>query len=145
MVDIYEREQCGVIGVQQVPQENVGSYGVIAGEQVNDGLWRLSGIVEKPQPADAPSNIAVVGRYILDSSIFDIIENTTPGSGNEIQLTDAIATQLQRQTVYGYEFSGQRYDCGSKLGYLQATVDYGLKHAEIGEEFTQYLKSKKSA
>ena len=145
MVDIYEREQCSVIGVQQVPQENVGSYGVIAGEQVNDGLWRMSGIVEKPQPADAPSNIAVVGRYILDSSIFDIIENTTPGSGNEIQLTDAIATQLQRQTVYGYEFSGQRYDCGSKLGYLQATVDYGLKHSEIGEEFTQYLKSKKSA
>jgi UTP--glucose-1-phosphate uridylyltransferase len=143
MVEIYEREQCGVIGVQQVPKENVGSYGVIAGEQVNDGLWRMSGIVEKPQPADAPSNIAVVGRYILDSSIFDIIENTTPGSGNEIQLTDAIATQLQRQTVYGYEFSGQRYDCGSKLGYLQATVDYGLKHAEIGEEFTQHLKSKK--
>ena len=143
MVEIYEREQCGVIGVQQVPKENVGSYGVIAGEQVNDGLWRMLGIVEKPQPADAPSNIAVVGRYILDSSIFDIIENTTPGSGNEIQLTDAIATQLQRQTVYGYEFSGQRYDCGSKLGYLQATVDYGLKHAEIGEEFTQHLKSKK--
>lgn len=142
MVDIYEREQCGVIGVQQVPQENVGSYGIIVGDEVNEGLWRMSGIVEKPKPEQAPSNIAVVGRYILDSSIFDIIENTAAGSGNEIQLTDAIATQLQKQTVFGYEFSGKRYDCGSKLGYLQATVDYGLKHAEIGEEFSQYLQTK---
>lgn len=142
MVEIYEREQCSVIGVQQVPQENVGSYGVISGDKVNEGLWRMSGIVEKPKPEEAPSNIAVVGRYILDSSIFDIIEHTELGSGNEIQLTDAIATQLQRQTVYGYEFSGQRYDCGSKLGYLQATVDYGLKHAEIGDTFGQYLKDK---
>jgi len=142
MVDIYEREQYGVIGVQQVPQENVGSYGVIAGDKVSEGLWRMSGIVEKPQPEQAPSNIAVVGRYILDGSIFDIIENTPAGSGNEIQLTDAIATQLQKQTVYGYEFSGKRYDCGSKLGYLQATVDYGLKHAEIGTDFRNYINSK---
>lgn len=142
MVEIYEREQCSVIGVQQVAQENVGSYGVIAGDQVNPGLWRASGIVEKPKPEDAPSNIAVVGRYILDSSVFDVIQHTEAGAGNEIQLTDAIAKLLQTQTVYGYEFSGQRYDCGSKLGYLQATVDYGMKHAEVGVSFSDYIKAK---
>lgn len=141
MVEIYERENSGVIGVQKVPQEAVGSYGVIAGDQVNDNLWRISGIVEKPKPEEAPSNIAVVGRYILDGSIFEILENTSTGAGGELQLTDAIANQIEQRSVYAYEFEGRRYDCGSKLGYLQATVEYGLKHSEIGEEFSEYLKT----
>ena len=140
MVDIYEKENCGVIGVQKVPNANVGSYGVISGDEVSERLWRISGIVEKPAPDKAPSNIAVVGRYILDASIFKIIEDTQTGASGEIQLTDAIATQLKSKSIYAYEFSGRRYDCGSKLGYLQAMVEYGVKHPEIGEEFSDYLK-----
>lgn len=139
MVEIYEREQCGVVGVQKVEQKNVGSYGVIDGDLVEDCLWRMSGIVEKPAPEDAPSNIAVVGRYILNATIFSMLENTQAGSGNEIQLTDAIAEQLKSQSIYAYEFSGRRYDCGSKLGYLQATVEYGVKHPEVGERFAKFL------
>ena len=140
MIDIYDRENSGVIGVQKVPQENVGSYGVISGDQVNDNLWRISEIVEKPKPEEAPSNIAVVGRYILDASIFKILEETSTGAGGELQLTDAIANQIRSRSVYAYEFEGRRYDCGSKLGYLQATVEFGLKHPEIGDEFAEYLK-----
>lgn len=140
MVDIYERENTSVIGVQKVAKENVGSYGVIAGDEVGERLWRISDIVEKPNPEEAPSNIAVVGRYILDASIFKILENISTGSGDEIQLTDAIAKQIESKSVYAYEFEGRRYDCGSKLGYLQATVEYGIKHPEIGAEFADYLK-----
>ena len=143
MVDVYEREQSGVIGVQQVAPEDVGSYGVISGKLVEDRLWKVSGLVEKPKPEDAPSNVAVVGRYILEPSIFGFLEETPAGAGNEIQLTDAIARQLAKQSVYAYEFSGRRFDCGSKLGYLQATVEYGLKHSEVGPEFSEYLKSRK--
>ncbi len=139
MVEIYEREQCGVIGVQQVEQKDVSSYGVVAGDPVGDRLWRMSGIVEKPAPEDAPSNMAVVGRYILNASIFNMLEQTRAGSGNEIQLTDAIANQLETQSIYAYEFFGRRYDCGSKLGYLQATVEYGVKHPEVGERFAKFL------
>ena len=140
MVEIYQRENGGVIGVQKVAQENVGSYGVISGDQLSDHLWRIDGIVEKPRPQEAPSDIAVVGRYILDASIFKILEDTHTGAGGELQLTDAIANQIKQQPVYAYEFAGRRYDCGSKLGYLQATVEYGLKHSEIGAEFCRYLQ-----
>ena len=140
MVEVYEKEQSGVIGVQKVPLEDVKNYGVVAGQNTKDRLWKLSGLVEKPKPEDAPSNVAVVGRYILESSIFEILEETQPGSGGEIQLTDAIAKQLQQESVYAYEFEGRRYDCGSKLGYLQATLEYGLKHPEVGAAFKAYLK-----
>ena len=140
MVEVYEKEQSGVIGVQKVPLEDVKNYGVVAGQNTKDRLWKLSGLVEKPKPEDAPSNVAVVGRYILESSIFEMLEETQPGSGGEIQLTDAIAKQLQQESVYAYEFEGRRYDCGSKLGYLQATLEYGLKHPEVGAAFKAYLK-----
>lgn len=139
MVEVYEKEQSGIIGVQKVPLEDVKNYGVVAGQNVDDRLWKLSGLVEKPKPEEAPSNIAVVGRYILDGSIFKMLKETQPGSGGEIQLTDAIAKQLQQESVYAYEFEGRRYDCGSKLGYLQATLDYGLKHPEVGAAFKAYL------
>lgn len=143
MVDVYEREHSGVIGVQKVAQEEVGSYGVISGDSVNEHLWRVSGLVEKPKPEEAPSNIAVVGRYILQPSIFKAIEDTAEGAGGEIQLTDAIAKQLERESVYAYEFEGRRFDCGSKLGYLEATVEYALMHPEVGEDFAEYLKNRK--
>ena len=139
MVEVYEKEQSGVIGVQKVPLEDVMNYGVVAGQNTKDRLWKLSGLVEKPRPEDAPANVAVVGRYILDGSIFEMLEETQPGSGGEIQLTDAIAKQLQQESVYAYEFEGRRYDCGSKLGYLQATLEYGLKHPEVGAAFKNYL------
>ena len=145
MVEIYERENSGVIGVQKVPHENVGNYGIISGDEIDDKLWRISGIVEKPQPEEALSNIAVVGRYILDASIFKILEETDTGAARELQLTDAIATQIKSRSVYAYEFEGRRYDCGSKLGYLQATVEYGMKHAEIGADFSEYLRSLKDS
>ena len=139
MVEVYEKEQSSIIGVQKVPLEDVKNYGVVAGENIQDQLWKLSGLVEKPQPADAPSNVAVVGRYILEGTIFQMLKETMPGAGGEIQLTDAIAKQLKQESVYAYEFAGRRYDCGSKLGYLKATLEYGLKHPEIGTAFREYV------
>ena len=139
MVDVYENENCGIIGVQEVKQEEVKNYGVVSGEKVNDGLWRIESIVEKPDPKDAPSNIAVVGRYILEPSIFDILEETGEGAGGEIQLTDALAVQAKQEYLMAYKFKGKRYDCGSKLGYLEATVEYALRHPNVGKQFKNYL------
>lgn len=141
MVDIYEQEKCGVVGVQVVNQEDVKSYGVIAGEKIQDNLWKVDTFVEKPEPKDAPSNVAVVGRYILEPSIFEILENTAKGAGGEIQLTDALAEQAQTEKLLAYQFTGKRYDCGNKLGYLEATVEYALRHPRVGKEFKKYLDS----
>lgn len=128
-----------VVAVEEVPHENTSSYGIVAVEEADDGK-RMTKIVEKPKPEDAPSNLAVVGRYLLAPEIFDKLETTGRGAGGEIQLTDAIADLLEDASVYAYSFSGERYDCGSKLGYLQATVAYGLAHGEIGEAFEAHLK-----
>ena len=106
------------------------------------GIYRLNGIVEKPQPKDAPSNLAVVGRYVLSSDIFKHIRNLKPGAGGEIQLTDAIATLLKEEPVFAYEYDGVRYDCGSKLGYLKASVEFALRHPEVSADFAAYLKSR---
>jgi UTP--glucose-1-phosphate uridylyltransferase len=140
MVDVFNEQQCGIIGVQQVELDEVSNYGVIAGERMEERLWNISNMVEKPKPEEAPSNVAVVGRYILEASIFDILEKTPRGSGNEIQLTDGIVAQLHNKKLRAYEFRGKRFDCGSKLGYLQATVEYGMKHPQVGKDFTQYIK-----
>jgi UTP--glucose-1-phosphate uridylyltransferase len=129
-----------VLGVEEVPRDQTRQYGIIDAEPVEDGLRRLRGIVEKPQPANAPSNLAVVGRYILTPRIFDLLEETRAGAGGEIQLTDAIARLLLEEPVFGFEFEGLRFDCGSKLGYLEATVHYGLKHPELGADFRAYLQ-----
>ncbi len=139
MVDVYEKENCGVVGVQEVDKQDVKSYGVIAGEKCKEDLWNVDTFVEKPEPKDAPSNIAVVGRYILEPSIFELLENTGKGAGSEIQLTDALATQAKTEKLLAYKFKGKRYDCGSKLGYLQSTVEYALRHKTIGKEFKEYL------
>lgn len=143
MVDVYEKENCGVVGVQEVSKEEVKSYGVISGEKVSDDLWSVDTFVEKPEPEDAPSNIAVVGRYILESSIFDFLENTSKGAGGEIQLTDALAEQAQKEKLLAFKFKGKRYDCGNKLGYLEATVEYALRHPSVGKGFKKYLDARK--
>jgi len=139
MIDLYEKEQRSIIAVQPIPIEDSQSYGVIKGEQAGDRLHRMTGIVEKPHPDVAPSNLAVVGRYILSATILDLLKRVIPGAGGEIQLTDAIAALLKLEGAFGYEFMGTRYDCGSKLGYLQANVMYALKHREVGKEFCEFL------
>jgi UTP--glucose-1-phosphate uridylyltransferase len=128
-----------VIAVEPVPKEETKSYGIVAVERRPEGA-RITRIVEKPKPSEAPSNLAVVGRYLLTPEIFDKLEQTGRGAGGEIQLTDAIADLLNDEPVYAYEFSGQRYDCGNKLGYLKATVAFGLQHPETGEPFRRYLR-----
>jgi UTP--glucose-1-phosphate uridylyltransferase len=139
MVQVYEQRHRSVIAVQDVPREDTASYGIIQGEPDGERVLRLTGIVEKPKPEKAPSTLAVVGRYILSPAILDHLEQLQPGAGGEIQLTDAIASLLRQESVLGYPFDGVRYDCGSKLGYLQANVMYGLKHAEVGAEFAHFL------
>ena len=134
----HERHGGSVIAVETVPPEDTLSYGIVAIDQTDDN--RVTRIVEKPSPQEAPSNLAVVGRYLLDPMIFDKLETTGRGSGGEIQLTDAIADLLADKPVHAYAFSGERYDCGSKIGYLKASVAYGLKHPEIGAVFRAHLK-----
>jgi len=134
----YQRHGGSVIAVEAVPANETSRYGIVAVDAENDN--RITKIVEKPAPADAPSNLAVVGRYLLDAAIFDKLQNTGRGAGGEIQLTDAIADLLADMPVHAYSFSGDRYDCGSKIGYLKATVAYGLQHPETGESFRAHLK-----
>ena len=140
MVDVYHDQHCGLVGVQEVKQEEVKSYGVVAGNKISEKIWDVENFVEKPDPKDAPSNIAVVGRYILEPSIFEILDKTGTGAGGEIQLTDGLAKQAQSEKMLAYKFDGKRYDCGSKLGYLEATVELALKHGGVGNSFTRYLK-----
>lgn len=134
----YEEHGGSVVAVETVPHENTSSYGIVAIDENERN--RITHIVEKPQPEDAPSDSAVVGRYLLAPEIFDKLETTGRGAGGEIQLTDGIADLLEEQPVYAYSFIGTRYDCGSKLGYLQATVAYGLEHPDTGERFREHLK-----
>ena len=142
MVEAFEYNRCSLLGVEQVPPEETDKYGVVSSEHITDGLSRVSSIVEKPKPSEAPSNLAVVGRYILTPRIFHHLEHIPRGAGGEIQLTDAIAELLKEEQVMAYEFKGTRYDCGSKLGYLLATVDYGLRHEEVAKDFSAYLTSR---
>ncbi len=141
MVDVYNYQHCSVLGVQEVPMEEVHQYGVVDAQSSSDRVYEVKGMVEKPAQADAPSNLAVVGRYILTPKLFDLLETQERGAGNEIQLTDAIARLLGSQRVLAYNFVGKRFDCGSKLGYLQAQVEYALAHEEVNEEFRDYLMS----
>jgi len=142
MVDQYNYYQCSVLGVQQVPQEDTAAYGIVDATTMAERVSRVNAIVEKPRPEVAPSTLGVVGRYILTPRIFHHILHLKPGAGGELQLTDAIAALLKEQQVLAYAYDGIRYDCGSKLGYLQATVEYALKHPEVREEFKNYLKAR---
>ena len=139
MVDVYEQRGGSVLAVEPVPHEETNRYGIVEANPVGDRISRIESIVEKPKPEDAPTDLAVVGRYILTPAIFDMLDTIGRGAGGEIQLTDGIARLLDREYVYAYEFEGKRYDCGSKLGYLQATVEYALKHPELKDDFANYL------
>ena len=141
MVDIYKRYNNAVLGVQEVPRSDTGSYGIVATRPLSERLEAIDAIIEKPKPEVAPSTLAVVGRYLLTPRIFHHLENARPGAGGEIQLTDAIASLLVEQQVLAYRFEGTRYDCGSKLGYLQATLEIGQSHPEVGNDFRKYLES----
>ncbi|MDP3282757.1 MAG: UTP--glucose-1-phosphate uridylyltransferase GalU [Nitrosomonas sp.] len=139
MVDIYSQHHCSILGIEQVARETVNRYGIIDSSPISDSLSKVNAIVEKPAIDKETSNLSVVGRYILTPRIFKLLEKTERGAGNEIQLTDAIAKLLNEETVLGYEFDGKRFDCGSKSGYLQATVEFALQHPELKQEFGSYL------
>ncbi len=140
MADVFDYYRCSVIGVLDVPLADTRSYGIVKSASVAERLERIEAIVEKPKPEEAPSTLGVVGRYILTPRIFHHLESVTPGSGGEIQLTDGIASLLREEQVLAHRYLGTRYDCGSKLGYLQATVGFGRRHPEVGADFTNYLK-----
>ncbi len=139
MVRVYAEHGCSVLGVEEVAASETDKYGIISGERVGERLSKVTSIVEKPAPDRAPSTLGVVGRYILTPRIFDFLETIGAGAGGEIQLTDAIAALIGVEQVLGYEFDGIRYDCGSKLGYLQATVEYALRHPDLQDSFRAYL------
>lgn len=141
MVEQYNKYRCSILGVETVLPEETDQYGIVKTEDNSQVISNLEAIIEKPKPADAPSNLGVVGRYILTPTIFDLLETTGRGAGGEIQLTDAIAQLLVVEHVKAFKFRGKRYDCGSKLGYLEATVEYALKHPMLKDDFLKYLRS----
>jgi UTP--glucose-1-phosphate uridylyltransferase len=140
MAELYEATQSSIIGVAEVPREDTSSYGIVVTERNNEGHLKLTGIVEKPKPEEAPSTLAVVGRYILSPRIFRHLDKVVPGKGGEIQLTDAIFALLEEERMLALPFEGVRYDCGNKLGYLQATLAYATRHPDVGREFSAYLQ-----
>jgi UTP--glucose-1-phosphate uridylyltransferase len=140
MAQVYEAKRASILGVQAVPRHDSDKYGIVAVEADRSPTSRVRSIVEKPKPSAAPSNLAVVGRYVLAPAIFEHLERIGRGAGGEIQLTDGIAALMREEAVYAYRFEGKRYDCGSKLGYLQATVEYALGHPALGREFRRYLR-----
>jgi len=141
MVEVYSARGGSVLGVQTVPKQDTDKYGIVTLENgIVERVGKIAHIVEKPKPDKAESNLAVVGRYLLTASIFDDLAKLGKGAGGEIQLTDGIAQLMRREPVYAFQFEGKRYDCGNKLGYLQATVEYGLKHPSLGTGFAAYLK-----
>ncbi|MDZ7748933.1 MAG: UTP--glucose-1-phosphate uridylyltransferase GalU [Halofilum sp. (in: g-proteobacteria)] len=141
MVDIHREHECSVLGVERVPPDQTDKYGIVDSVGIGERLSRLRGIVEKPPAGEAPSNLSVVGRYVLTPAIFDLLAQTGRGAGGEIQLTDAIAKLLEHEQVLAWEFEGKRFDCGNKLGYLEATVEYALRHPELKDDFADYLRA----
>lgn len=141
MTELFYETHCSILGVQEVPQAETERYGIVKVQPDDDGLNRVMKIIEKPKPEQAPSNLAVAGRYILTPRIFEKLQTIQPGAGGELQLTDAIAGLLKHEFVIAQTLKGQRYDCGSKMGYMQATVNMGLKHPEVGPDFRAYLES----
>ncbi|MDY6941892.1 MAG: UTP--glucose-1-phosphate uridylyltransferase GalU [Pseudomonadota bacterium] len=140
MVDMYNDFGASVLAVQEVPGDEIKKYGVVEPFGPVDRITEICGLVEKPDPANAPSQLGVVGRYVLNPRVFELIEATPKGAGGELQLTDAIANLLKFEKVFAYQFAGKRYDCGSKLGYLKANVEYALSHSDVGDDFREYLR-----
>jgi len=140
MMEVYERYPSTILAIQKVPKSQTHHYGIISGKRIEDGVYHVEDLVEKPQPDDAPSNLAIIGRYILTPEIFPALEYTKPGKGGEIQLTDGLKLLMKTQPIYAFEFKGVRHDAGDKLGFLKATVEFGLKNEEFGREFRHWLK-----
>ena len=137
----HQKEQSSVIAIEDIPKEKTVQYGIVDVGDSKDNLYKINSIVEKPQPIDAPSTLGVIGRYVFNPEIFDCLEKIKPGKGGEIQLTDAIQMLLSQQAIFAYLFEGRRYDCGDKLGFIKANIEFSKKHPEIGKEFTAFLKS----
>jgi UTP--glucose-1-phosphate uridylyltransferase len=137
----HQKEQSSVIAIEDIPKEKTVQYGIVDVGDSKNNLYKINSIVEKPQPKDAPSTLGVIGRYVFNSEIFDCLEKIKPGKGGEIQLTDAIQMLLGQQAIFAYLFEGKRYDCGDKLGFIKANIEFSKKHPEIGKEFTAFLKS----
>lgn len=142
LMDIFYKYESPVLALMPVPREEVSSFGVVDGVKVNGRIYAIKNLVEKPKMEEAPSNLIIVGKYVITPAVFDELEKVVPGKDGEIRLADALSGMLAKKAVYGYEFEGQRYDCGSKLGFLEATVDYALKHPEVKDAFREFLKGK---
>jgi UTP--glucose-1-phosphate uridylyltransferase len=142
MAQVFAREGASLLGVEEVARDQTQSYGIVTVERMVGDIARIHSIVEKPKPAEAPSTLAVIGRYVLTPRIFELLGKLTPGAGGEIQLTDAISQLLSHERVLAVRLPGRRFDCGSKLGYLQATVEYGVRHPEVGQDFARFLKTR---
>lgn len=140
LIDVYEAQGSSVLGVQEVAESEVNKYGIVDGQEISKGLYTVNDLVEKPAVEEAPSNVAILGRYIINPSIFEILENTAPGKGGEIQLTDALKVLAKQEDMVAYCFEGKRYDVGNKQGFLEATVETALRRPELKDEFTAYLK-----
>ena len=141
LIDCYEEYKTSVLGVQTVEPQDVNKYGIVGGLHIEDRVYKVKNLIEKPAVEEAPSNVAILGRYIITPKIFEILENTKPGKGNEIQLTDALLELIKHEAMYAYDFEGRRYDVGDKLGFLQATVEYALRKEELRDGFIEYLNS----
>ena len=141
LIDCYEEYNTSVLGVQIVAPENVNKYGIVGGIKIEDRVYKVKKLVEKPSLEEAPSNVAILGRYIITPKIFEILEDTEPGKGNEIQLTDALIKLIEEEAMYAYDFEGRRYDIGDKLGFLEATVEYALRREELRDKFMEYLNN----
>lgn len=140
LIDVFDEYKTSILGVQEVEEKNVSKYGIVDGKYIEDNVHKVKGLVEKPSMEEAPSNIAILGRYIITPRIFEILENTKPGAGGEIQLTDALKELGREEAMYAYTFSGRRYDVGDKLGFLSATIEFALKREDIREDFIKYLR-----
>jgi UTP--glucose-1-phosphate uridylyltransferase len=141
LIEKYEEYNSTIIGVQEVEKSQVDKYGIVKGEKINERMYKVEDLVEKPKVKEAPSNIAILGRYVISPEIFPILQHTKPGAGNEIQLTDGLKELARRRNVYSYVFEGKRYDVGNKLGFLEATVEFALDDKELGSTFKKYLKN----
>ncbi|MBE7030491.1 MAG: UTP--glucose-1-phosphate uridylyltransferase GalU [Ruminococcaceae bacterium] len=141
MMEIYDRYQTTVLGVQTVPEDDISKYGAVGGAKLDDRIYKVETMVEKPKKEEAPSNVAILGRYIITPEIFDCLDRTKPGAGGEIQLTDALKMLAAEQDMYAYDFIGRRYDVGNKQGFLEATVEFALKRNDLRDEFMQYLRT----
>ncbi|MPW27189.1 UTP--glucose-1-phosphate uridylyltransferase GalU [Alkalibaculum sp. M08DMB] len=141
LIDIYDEKQGSVLGVQSVKREDVNKYGIVSGNNIGTRLYTVDDLIEKPSIEEAPTNVAILGRYIINPEIFEILEHTEKGAGGEIQLTDALKELAKKESMYAYDFEGKRYDVGNKLGFLEATVEYALRMDELKDQFKEYLKN----